>query len=139
MWLKNGDQHSPVALRRKSTSNRHGEGSEYDIQRRLTEYIDTTFPDVLWCASAGGARTSMREAKRIKAAGYKKGFPDVFVYEPRGDHHGLSIELKRPKGGRVSPDQKRWREELEGRGFMATIARGYDEAVAILNEYLARR
>ena len=79
----------------------------------------------------------MREAKRLKETGYKKGFPDVFVYEPRGGHHGLSIELKRPKGGRVSPDQKRWKEALEERGFLATIARGYDEAVAIVTEYLA--
>ena len=78
----------------------------------------------------------MREAKRLKETGCKKGFPDVFVYEPRGGHHGLSMELKRPKGGRVSPDQKRWREELEERGFLATIARGYDEAVAIVTEYL---
>ena len=27
----------------------------------------------------------MREAKRLKASGYKRGFPDVFVYEPRGE------------------------------------------------------
>ena len=62
-------------------------------------------------ASAGGARTSMREAV-LKETGYKKGFPDVFIYEPRGGHHGLSIELKREKGGRVSASQKEWKERL---------------------------
>jgi hypothetical protein len=28
----------------------------------------------------------------------EKGFPDLFFCEPRGEHHGLAIELKRDKG-----------------------------------------
>lgn len=59
-----------------------------------------------------------------KAQGYKKGFPDLFFYEPRGEHHGLAIELKRDKG-RATPDQKLWKEELQRRGYKAVIARGY--------------
>ena len=78
----------------------------------------------------------MNEAKRMKATGYKRGFPDVFVYEPRGSFHGLAIELKKDSGGRVSPSQKEWQKALEMRGYMATIAKGYDEAVAIVTEYL---
>ena len=137
MSSRSGAQHSPTGLRRKRKStNRHAEGSEFDIQRRFTEYIDTTFPDLLWCASAGGARTSMREAVRLKQSGYKRGFPDVFIYEPRGPFHGLSIELKKPKGGRVSTHQKEWKQRLSERGFKATIAKGYDEAVTILTDYL---
>lgn len=142
MSWKSGDGHSPNAqsLRRrkriKAKSNRHGEGSEYEIQKRFAEYIDTEHPNVLWCASAGGARTSMNEAKRMKATGYKRGFPDVFVYEPRGGFHGLAIELKKDSGGRVSPSQKEWQQALKMRGYHATIAKGYDEAVAIVTEYL---
>ena len=124
-------------MRRKSTrSNRHGDGSEWDIQRRFADYIDTEHPDVLWCASTGGARTSMAEAKRLKASGYKRGFPDVFVYEPRGPFHGLAIELKKEKGGRVSQAQKDWLNALEMRGYKATVAKGFDEAVAVLVAYL---
>ena len=120
----------------KARNNRHGVGSEYEIQRRFAEYIDTEHPDVLWCASAGGARTSMNEAKRLKATGYKRGFPDVFVYEPRGAFHGLAIELKKDKGGRVSTSQKEWLKSLEMRGFKATVAKGFDEAVKVLELYL---
>jgi exonuclease VII large subunit len=122
--------------RRKTSNNRHGEGSEYDIQTRVAQYLDTEHPNVLWCASAGGARTSMNEAKRLKAAGYKKGFPDVFVYEPRGAFHGLAIELKKEKGGRVSQSQKEWKQALEERGFHATVAKGYDAAIDVLERYL---
>ena len=78
----------------------------------------------------------MNEAKRLKAAGYKKGFPDVFVYEPRGAFHGLAIELKKEKGGRVSQSQKDWKQALEERGFRAEVAKGYDNAINVLLEYL---
>lgn len=119
----------------RSVNNRHGIGSEYESQKRLTEYIDTNHPDVLWSASAGGARTSISEAKRIKATGYKRGFPDVFIYEPRGPYHGLSIEMKKDKGGVVSKHQKQWKEDLIRRSYKATIARGFDAAVEILEDH----
>ena len=79
----------------------------------------------------------MREAIRLKETGYKKGFPDLFIYEPRGDHHGLAIELKRDNGGRVSQSQKEWKERLEKRGYRATVAKGYEEAKSVLLDYLA--
>ena len=57
-------------------------------------------------------------------------------YEPRGSFHGLAIELKKDKGGRVSTSQKEWLKSLEMRGFKATVAKGFDEAVKLLEEYL---
>jgi hypothetical protein len=142
MWWTNGaarlpnDPKLPRRKRKTASNNRHGEGSEWDIQKQFAEYIDTKHPNVLWCASAGGTRTSMNEAKRLKAAGYKRGFPDVFVYEPRGAFHGLAIELKKDKGGRVSQHQKEWLKSLEMRGYKATVAKGFDEAVRVLELYL---
>ena len=121
----------------KSSTNRHGQGSEFEHQKRLTEYIDTKHPEILWSASAGGARTSITEAKRLKASGYKRGFPDVFIYEPRGPFHGLSIEMKREKGGVVSKHQKQWKEDLSERSYLSTIAKGFDHAVQILEDYLS--
>ena len=127
---------NPLRRRRKTSNNRHGEGSEYDIQTRVAQYLDTEHPNVLWCASAGGARTSMNEAKRLKAAGYKKGFPDVFVYEPRGAFHGLAIELKKDKGGRVSATQREWIAALEARGYRAVVAKGLEAAQMVIVDYL---
>jgi len=121
----------------RSSHNRHGLGSEFEHQKMLTEYLDTNHPEVLWTASAGGARTSIAEAKRLKASGCKAGFPDVFIYEPRGSFHGLSIEMKKEKGGRVSPAQKKWKEDLSVRGYKATVAKGFDSAVEILEDYLS--
>ena len=53
----------------------------------------------------------MVEAHRMKLTGYKKGFPDMFFYEPRQGFNGLAIELKRDMG-RATPEQKKWREQI---------------------------
>ena len=58
------------------------------------------------------------------------------MYEPRGPFHGLAIELKKEKGGRVSQAQKDWLNALEMRGYKATVAKGYEEAVETLLAYL---
>ena len=84
---------------------------------------------VLYCASAGGMRTSMHTAIRMKRAGYKKGFPDMFIYEPRGRFHGMAVELK--LGTYPSEEQKEWQAELLKRGYHAVIVPGklnYQEA-----------
>ena len=46
-----------------------------------------------------------------------------------------AIELKKDSGGRVSPSQKEWQHALEMRGYKANVAKGYDEAVAVLVSY----
>ncbi len=119
-----------------AATNRHDAGSEFAIQKRLVQYITARYPDLLFCASAGGARTSMAEAKRLKMAGYRKGFPDLFVYEPRATFHGLAIELKRDKGGRVSAHQRKWIEDLKRRGYMAAVCHGFDQSIELLDAYL---
>lgn len=53
-----------------------------------------------------GGQRSKSEAARFKAAGVRAGVPDIFLPCPRSRYHGLYIELKRVKGGRVSGDQE---------------------------------
>ena len=121
---------------RGKRSNRNGPDPEYSIQVAICQLLDLKAPWLLYCASADGARTSLIEARRMKAQGYKKGFPDLFFYEPRGEHHGLAIELKRDKG-RATPDQKLWKEELQRRGYKAVIARGYSACLDAIKDYFS--
>ena len=54
----------------------------------------------------GGSRNPI-EARHLKEQGVKAGIPDLFLPCARGGFHGLYIEMKRRKGGRVSIEQKK--------------------------------
>lgn len=75
---------------------------------------------VLYCASCGGMRTNIRTAIKMKKSGYKKGFPDMAILEPRGIYKAMFVELK-SESGVVSKEQKQWRDELNKRGYYSII------------------
>lgn len=99
------------------------------------------YPTRLMFAIPNGGYRRPREAARMKLAGVKSGIPDIFLPVPRGEFHGLFIELKRPivKGEArpvVSPEQKHWLKELDAQGYMATVCYGWIEAKEVIENYL---
>jgi hypothetical protein len=107
---------------------------EYELQKSVVKYIRFKYPQILYCASAGGVRTSMSQAIKMKATGYVKGFPDLFIYEPLKGFNGLAIELK-VKGNYPTKEQKSWAVELNDRGYKACICTGLDDAINCINRY----
>ena len=83
----------------------------------------------------GGMR-SKSEAARFKAEGVKPGVPDLFLPVARGPWHGLFIELKRQKGGRISEAQSKWIDALLKAGYLTVVACGWHEAAEYIEEYL---
>lgn len=83
-----------------------------------------------------GGKRSKSEAARFKAQGVKAGVPDIFLPCARGGYHGLYIELKRTKGGKLSAVQKEWIDALRGQGYKVIVCYGFDEAKGIITEYL---
>jgi hypothetical protein len=83
----------------------------------------------------GGLR-NMPEAVRFKAEGVRRGFPDLLLPVARCGYHSLAIELKRRKGGKVSPEQKSWIDSLNKQGYLAVICYGWEEAEKTLMDYL---
>lgn len=83
----------------------------------------------------GGSRHKA-EAARLKAEGVKAGVPDLCLPVPRGRYHGLYIELKRKRGGRVSGAQSEWMEALLRQGYCAAICYGWEEAKKLIEQYL---
>ena len=108
---------------------------EYELQKSVVKYLKLKYKNVLYCGSAGGMRTNIRQAVKMKASGYKKGFPDLFIYEPVGRFHGLAIELK-VRGNYASKEQKEWIEGLNEKGYFAQVCTGYDEAIGCIEHYL---
>lgn len=86
----------------------------------------------------GGLR-SKTEAVRFKRTGVKKGVPDLCLPVARKGYHGLYIEMKREKGGKLSEEQKAWLDELFAQGYLAVRCDGADEAIGILSDYLGVR
>lgn len=83
-----------------------------------------------------GGKRSKSEAARFKAQGVKAGVPDIFLPCARGGYHGLYIELKRTKGGKLSAAQKEWIDALRGQGYKVIVCYGFDEAREVIINYL---
>ena len=113
---------------------------EHQLQKSIIDYIKLQYPEALYCASAGGLRTSIIQAKRMKSTGYVKGFPDIAILEPRLQTNnkyycGLFLEVK-TINGRPTKDQLWWREQLNQRWYVSEIVYSFDEAKIILDKYL---
>lgn len=82
-----------------------------------------------------GRLTAIHGAK-LKREGRKKGVPDVMLPVPRGRYHGLFVEMKRVKGGSVSPEQRAWLAALQDQGYRAVRCLGWEQAREEIMSYL---
>ena len=108
---------------------------------------------------SGRGRTAMLRTAKMKRMGQAKGVPDYFVVIPTvysdetmsfvhnekdplvsgdaiygKDYRLVAIELKRQKGGHVSPSQREWLKILNSAGIEAVVCRGFDEAKKFIEE-----
>ena len=83
----------------------------------------------------GGSRNPI-EARHLKEQGVKPGVPDIFLPCARGEWHGLYIEMKRRKGGRVSDEQREMIRLLIEQGYKAVVCYGWEEAKNVIVEYM---
>tara|TARA_R100000963_G_C4644763_1_gene108705 strand:- start:3300 stop:3659 length:360 start_codon:yes stop_codon:yes gene_type:complete len=109
------------------------------LQIGVVKWLKLQFPEIRYCASAGGMRTSLSVAKKMKASGYVKGFPDLFLYHPTNKHNGMAIELKANKKCYPSKEQKQWVSDLNDRGYYAIVSKGFDETIQQITDYLNER
>ena len=75
-------------------------------------------------------------AARLKAEGMRPGAPDLFLATAAGKYHGLFIEMKRTKGGRVSDSQWRMLYTLDSENYCTQVCHGSKEAIEAILEYL---
>lgn len=112
--------------------------TEHVEQAALVRWFDLQYPALrgrLAAVPNGGDRHPA-VAGKLKAEGVRKGYPDLQLLMPRGCYHGLIIELKRIKGGRVEPEQADWIDWLSGQGYMAVVCKGADQACETIKRYL---
>lgn len=112
----------------------------------ICNWIKSNYPNVIFNTDLSGIKLPIGQAKKIKRLRSSKAFPDLVVYEPRCGYSALFIELKRTgekiknKNGEFKTDhlkeQAKMIEELNKRGFLATFAIGFKEALEIIGNYL---
>ena len=101
--------------------------TEAQEQCLLFEWAALKKIDTMFAIPNGGSRHIL-EAVNLKKQGVKKGIPDIFLATPTINYHGLFIEMKRTKGGVVSPEQKEWIAKLEKNGYCCIVCKGFEEA-----------
>ncbi|GHB30656.1 VRR-NUC domain-containing protein [Salinicola rhizosphaerae] len=84
-----------------------------------------------------GGQRNKKTAADLKRQGVKSGVSDLVVMEGRGGWLGLYVEFKAtpPKHAATAASQREWLEKADRRGYCAVLARGLEEAKAVLREY----
>lgn len=124
--------------------------SEDIAQLAVVNYLRLRYPKIRFLANyLSGARLPIYLAKKAKTLGQAgQGTPDLFIFFNNGKYSLLAIELKSKdknpfkKDGMLKSDehlkkQYDYLNYLNGNGYYATFACGADEAIEIIDKYIA--
>lgn len=121
---------------------------EESLHLSVVRYLKLQYPGIIFRTDfAAGIKMTIAQALKHKIMQQSRAYPDIFIAEPRNGYHGMFIELKKDfsevykKDGslRDIPHIKEQQEmlwRLQGRGFVACFACGFDEAKKLIDEYL---
>ena len=88
--------------------------------------------------SYGGTRSDMLRGAKLKLMGKRPGVWDYEIYVPALKCEDsllcIKIELKRQKGGKLSPEQKEWEDVYHRAGHITAVCNGADEAIAFVEK-----
>lgn len=73
----------------------------------------------------------------LKAAGLRKGVPDLCLPCARGGYHALYIEMKKDSKSKPTKDQLEWIDLLYSLGNYATVCYSADDAINVIKGYLS--
>jgi hypothetical protein len=122
---------------------------EYQIQKAFCRYVSTQYPKVLFRSDYMShlflkPQQGVRN-KTIQKEGYKD--PDMAIFEPKGEFHGLFIEFKKEspcyknKPTELKKDehvqaQAKTLQQLREKGYKSEFAWSLDMAMEIIDNYM---
>jgi len=123
--------------------------SEKSLHKSVCRYISLQYPEVMFVSEPGGIRVTPGIAGEIAKLRSDVGLPDLYILEPKGEYHGLILELKkdvgayRNKKGEIRDIkhiqiQLRILKKFRRKGYFASFAGGFDEAQKIIDWYLTK-
>ncbi len=138
--LRKGDSIPPPSTRRKR-DNRESRLQKSVIrwwdgiceQYGLHPWLLHSIPNG---AVYGVGHTRIIRAMILKDEGLRNGYPDLGLEVARGRFHGLRIEMKLPE---THPDvgQQIYHELLRAQGYRVEVCRSLEEAIKVIEDYLA--
>ena len=117
--------------------NISSETQEQEALFRWADFAVSKYPELelMYHVPNEGKRTVSNGAA-LKRQGLKKGVPDICLPVPRGNYHGLYIEMKKI-GGKPTAEQKYYINELAKQGYAVYIAdKGWSDAAEMIEWYL---
>lgn len=123
---------------------------EKKLSHRIASHIREQYPDVIHRFDvAADLKMSMYQAKAIRDdLLHEKGYPDIFIAEPKGKYHGLYIELKNGRSDVFKKDntykksehidrQRMMHDRLRAKGYAVEWGLGFEETVKIIDLYMS--
>ena len=110
--------------------------TEHEIQVNCVNYFRLRYPKGLIYAIPNGGQRNVIVAAKLKAEGVLSGVPDLHIPMAKNGFHGLYIELKNGKVGKVSENQKTIMEKLKSEGYRCEVCRSFDEFRTIIDNYM---
>jgi hypothetical protein len=97
--------------------------TEHEEQREVVKWFRQTYKEVRIFAIPNGEKRTIGVAARLKVEGVSPGVPDLYAPKWR-----LWVEMKRIKGGTISPQQNDWHLYLRSIGDTVLVCKGADNA-----------
>jgi hypothetical protein len=111
---------------------------EDDLQAACITWFDLQYPKIknlLFHVPNGGNRNII-EAARLKKQGVRAGVSDLILLIPKGQFHGMIIEMKSEKG-KTSILQDEWLKLVDNMEYYTIVCNSFDLFRAKINEYLS--
>jgi len=116
--------------------------TEAELQKLVIKWFDSALPDgSVYHHSPNEGKRHISYNVKLKTLGMKTGFPDLCLFVPTryfwsGVPCSIFIELKKPKGGRISPAQKEAQEELLATGAAVATLNSLAKVKAFLSNFI---
>lgn len=126
-------------------------GSEAELRRMLARWLQLQYPNVIYRFDLGAdLKLTIGQARKHKELHPKRGYPDLFIAEPRSCYHGMYVELKADgkspykrngelRAGQHLEEQEEFLMKLNCRGYYATFATGFEDAKHLIELYLNKK
>lgn len=108
------------------------------LQRQVLEFLKLQYPNAFVVHIPNEGKRTKFEQFKFKTLGGVAGMPDLMIFDARGKHHGLAIELKAGYN-KPTENQLKCLQELQKRDWVAFWSNDFEYICQRINSYFNER